>query len=477
MLGLSRDKLAQFSIFQAFLAVLLVPALSAAAPTIKQEFPRLGLMLIGGDGHRYQDADYQRQLSRFDFVILNMWPGWEKGGQGSTPNEKQSYVLRQIRALNPGIILANYSMVLESPDRLTNAHSDVWNKVRSEVGPTGNGGTTTPNDWWVRTKNGEKASPWPGTWKINITSHVTPDADKRTYPEWYARRNYDRMFKNVPEWDGIFHDTARFKPRVTVDWDRDGVDDSPDDWSTQVSYRAGHLRQWQTERQLMPDMLLFGSIGSWGVSVVGDYGKWVLDEFHNALDGGYLERYMGKSWSMEKNRGWEKMRRAYGVAMAHTAYPKLVVFNVANDDRDGAGYYQFFRYGFATALMDDGYYDFSDPDAYNDIYWFDEYDLAGNATTSWLGKAIDAPQNSPWQKGVYRRRFANGMALVNPRGNGTQTVQLEPGYSFIRGNQDPTVNTGKPAQSVTLIERDGILLVKGTLENVKPPKPPQMSAN
>lgn len=64
--------------------------------------------------------------------------------------------------------------------------------------------------------------------------------------------------------------------------------------------------------------------------------------------------------------------------------------------------------------MDDGY--FSGSTDYNQIVWFDEFDLAGAGTTKWLGKALDPPQTKAWQSGVYRRRFVNGMALVNPKG-------------------------------------------------------------
>jgi hypothetical protein len=458
---------------------LLIGILQAnAAPPIKEDFPRLGLMLIGGDGHRYHEADYQRSLARFDFVVLNMNPAWARGsGPGSTPNEKQAYVLQQIRALNPNIILSNYTIVAEAPDRVTNAHGDLWDKLHAEVGPPNAVGNAADNNWWARSATGEIESAWPGTWITNITDHVTADKDGYTYPEWYARRIFELMFRDVPQWDGVYHDVARFKPREPVDWDRDGVDDDPDDWETQLNYRQGHVKQWRLERQLMPGKLMTGNIGSWGRSVVLDYGRWVLDEFDGTLEGGYLEKYMGLSWSLETNHGWEKMMDAYRVALRRTADPKLVVLNAGNDNKAGADLYRFFRYGFASTLMDDGYFDFSDSHAYSEISWFDEYDLAGTATTSWLGKAVDPPQLSPWNNGVYRRRFEYGIVLVNPRGNGTRTVEVEPGYRFISGNQDPTVNTGQLARSVRLVEGDGILLVNENAQKIVRPKAPVLGAD
>jgi hypothetical protein len=153
------------------------------------------------------------------------------------------------------------------------------------------------------------------------------------------------------------------------------------------------------------------------------------------------------------------MMDRYRKVMALLAAPRLLIFNMKGNPTD----YKTFRYGFTSALMDNAYFDFSN--GTRAIYkpgviWFDEYDLAGTANTNWLGVATEGPSTSPWQTGVYRRRFQNGMALVNPRGNGNRTVTIEQGYCRIRGNQDPTINNGKPAMSITLRERDGLLLVK-----------------
>ena len=179
--------------------------------------------------------------------------------------------------------------------------------------------------------------------------------------------------------------------------------------------------------------------------------------FNQQLHGGVLERYIGETWSAE-NQGWKTMLDRYRKVMALLAAPRLLIFNMKGSPTD----YKTFHYGFASALMDGAYFDFSNGTS-GAIYkpgvvWFDEYDLAGQANTKWLGTAIDGPQTSPWQNGVYRRRFQNGMALVNPRGNGSRTVTIEPGYRRFVGNQDRTVKNGTPATSITFKDRDGILL-------------------
>ena len=78
-----------------------------------------------------------------------------------------------------------------------------------------------------------------------------------------------------------------------------------------------------------------------------------------------------------------------------------------------------------------------------------------------------------WQNGVWRRDFANGIALVNPKGNGPQTVTLETTYKHFSGTQDPSVNNGQSVTSVTLNDRDGVILLRTTQQPV--PDPPTLT--
>src|SRR6185312_12332296 len=89
----------------------------------------------------------------------------------------------------------------------------------------------------------------------------------------------------------------------------------------------------------------------------------------------------------------------------------------------------------------------------NGVVWFDEYNAK-------LGTATTVPPTSAWQKGVWRRDFTNGIALVNPKGNGAQTVQLGGTFVKLKGSQAPTVNSGQTVTSVTLQDRDGIILLR-----------------
>ncbi|MET0983986.1 MAG: putative glycoside hydrolase, partial [Steroidobacteraceae bacterium] len=168
------------------------------------------------------------------------------------------------------------------------------------------------------------------------------------------------------------------------------------------------------------------------------------------LNGGVLEGMIGQSYSPEKWGSWNIMLSWYRKTMATLGEPKLGVFNQHGDPAD----YQTFRYGFASCLMDDGYYSFTvHGQGYSGVQWFDEYDVK-------LGKAISSPSTSAWKNGVYRRDFEKGIVLVNPKGNGPQTVTIESGFKRFSGKQAPSVNNGADVSTVTLQERDGIVLVR-----------------
>ena len=144
------------------------------------------------------------------------------------------------------------------------------------------------------------------------------------------------------------------------------------------------------------------------------------------------------------------MMEMYRTHFGNVAVPNLVLFHAHGE----ATQYSLMRYGLTSCLMDNGFYVYT-PANYSNVYWFDEF----NAD---LGKAVTSPQTSPWKNGVYRRDFENGIALVNPKGNGRRTVTLEPGFRRIAGKQDPVHNNGQPVTTITLDERDGIILVRET---------------
>jgi len=421
---------------------LLLGQTDALAYTVKTTFPRLGGTKIGAP-HAYKDAAVQSQLAKLDYVLIDFFPNW-----GSVTTMRDAVMA--IKAKNPNIVILDY-VIQETIHNTYPGLKPLRDKLDAE-------------HWWLYKNGGggTKVGPDNAVSTTNFTSSAPKDKSGERWNTWFAKYVYKEMWSQVPELDGTFTDNVFWKPRVNGDWNRDGTTDSQKNTAIYPAFRAGmmvHLNQIKT---LMPGKLVAGNIGDWGRPEA------TVPEYKGQLDGGLLERYIGETWSNEgvDQNGvfngwgsWSRMMGAYHKVMGLVKDPKLVIFGMKGKPTD----YKTFRYAFASTLMDDAYFDFSD--GTGNIYttkvvWFDEYDLAGGKNTSWLGNAIDPPQTTPWQNGVYRRRFQNGMVLVNPRGNGDRTVTIGAGYTRFKGKQDPVYNNGQVATSVVLRDRDGILLVK-----------------
>ena len=96
-----------------------------------------------------------------------------------------------------------------------------------------------------------------------------------------------------------------------------------------------------------------------------------------------------------------------------------------------------------------------------------QFNLGASHGDTW----IDGVSLQQGDANVWRRDFTGGVALLNAT-NTAQTVELGPGYRHILGTQDPTVNNGAPATSVTLGPRDAVLLIKVSVPPQPIPVPP-----
>ncbi len=206
-------------------------------------------------------------------------------------------------------------------------------------------------------------------------------------------------------------------------------------------------------RQQMAGKLQIGNVADWGMPQA------VLTELQGAFDGGAIESIIGQSYSIESYGGWQAMLTWYRKTMAALGGPKLGIFGQDGSPTD----FQGMRYGLTSCLMDNGYFWYNSNGTSNSVAWFDEFDAN-------LGQAVTPPPTAAWQQGVWRRDFQNGIALVNPKGNGAQTVTLEAAFIKIKGTQVPAINDGSTVTKVTLADRDGILLLRNS--PVRKPKPP-----
>jgi len=400
-------------------------------------FPRLAALQVGGWGTGYDHADIDT-IAKADVAMIGLFRNHNVDGH--TANG----IVTDIKRQNPDIILLQYTIV----STMANSQEDLVSILEAQKGPAGQG------DWFARDTSGNKTSEWPNQSNMNITRFVTPDANGDRVPQWLSKVMNKQLWELAP-FDGVFIDVMRPRPQVVADWDGDGVNDSKDEAAPW--YSRGQRDFFDAHQAAWPEHVMTANITRWAYDPIPDY-------YRGILHGGLMEGIIGKTSSPHVWGGWGTMMDKYREYMEFFIGPRYGVFHSIGAADD----YQFTRYTLASCLMDDGYYAHTTSELYNETVWFDEYDID-------LGVAIDQPQTSAWQKGVYRRQFSKGIALVNPEGNGDQTVDVGPGYKRFVGAQDPAHNNGKVVQTLTLKEGDGILLLAEDSAQVKRPKPPSLN--
>lgn len=405
------------------------PVLAAACggTAAADGFPRLLGMNIGAKN--YQDADYQRDLSRLDAVILGFHRGWQPAGYAPDTSSAVRKAVQAIKARNPRILVGQYTVLNEAYDDPNDASStDLRDKLHA-------------SKWWLLDAAGHKVQ-WTkqySTWEVNITAWAMPDGKGLRWPEWLAERNHAVYFRDIPEFDIAFLDNVMSPLRVKGDRDADGANDDPKDAKILSAHYTGHRTHWNRVRELQPNLLLLANTDN-------DLSN---PEWRGQLDGGFLEGLMGERWSIESWGGWDAMMQRYRAVLRHTRLPNLVGFNVHGSPGD----YRFFRYAYASCLLEDGYFSFTDRTrGYSSVPWFDEYEHK-------LGKALALPPAAAWRDGVWRRDFEHGVVLVNPTA-AARTVALERGLRRLAGRQDAAVNDGGAVSRLRLAAKDGIVLRK-----------------
>jgi hypothetical protein len=275
---------------------------------------------------------------------------------------------------------------------------------------------------------------------VNITDWSAPDLNGDRYPQWLARRNFQRYFSPVPEIDVWYFDGIMKYSRISqANWRLDGVNVSSQDPEVASRFRQAQAAHLATAAALAPDRLQIGNADN-GLTYA---------EYRGLLSGAYLEGMMGKSWSLETIYSWQVMMERYFTVTANLKPPALTAFNVWGEVND----YRFFRYAFASCRLADAHFNFTDNAAgYTSVPWFDEYEVS-------FGAPVDAPTLLPWSNGVHRRRFQNAMVLVNPNPD-ARTVAIEPGWRRLLALQDPVTNDGTPVSQLTLGPREGLVLVR-----------------
>jgi hypothetical protein len=367
----------------------------------------------------------QAALAKFNFIIIGLGP--------SNGISNIASALNNIKSMNPSVKIANYTILIEFADPYAG----------DEVA---RGQELDANDWWLRNTAGEQVT-WTteyGTYEINISDWAPVNALGERYPQFLARWQTTEVFGKLPQFDYVFNDNVfsdSFNGQlIDADWQRNGTNQSLSDPLIQSEMRKGYVHYWDKLRALNPAIKIIGNGSDLGSA-----------EFKGQIEGQFMECLMGRSWSTESwaSDGWSQNLTEYRQALLNTRAPHDVVFQVCGSSNTD---YALMRYGLATAMLDDGWYMYSGSD-YFSAPWFDEFDAP-------IGRPTEAPPVAATSSGIWRRTYENGMVLVNPSKTTTSTLSVPAGYRRLQGSQDPGVNSGAAATSVTLAPRSGLLLLK-----------------
>jgi hypothetical protein len=373
-------------------------------------------------------------------------------------------------------------------------------------------------NWWVHpttTTGTPIADPQSSQkWLVDLAPDVPVDPATGLGPYAWGAKYVDDLFhlgrysgtSAAASLDGFFLDNVLIDPAdgmgnvANGDWTRTGTSQAHNAATTYAAVMAGEKSYYTYLQTAWPGSQQLGNGGTtFGLAVPGSYSatdptlnSQILagtSPLSGVMAGGDFEHAIGKTYSIEYYGGSLNLQKWYQTAISNFGGAKLMLFSQGNVQANGsdpltftaaqtpATYspaWQGARYGITAALMNNGYY-FADYGAYDaetvaNRRWFDEYDNAG-AGVGYLGQPVAGsagnPQTAAWSNGVWMRQFQNGVVLWNPKGNGTQTVNVaalvspagHTGLKHIAGTQDPTVNNGKAATSVTLNDRDGVILL------------------
>ena len=437
-------------------------------------------------------------------IIGGNYEGWQKGAGYSKETVIQS-IKAQSNVSTRVFQYVEVNSLYNSTYAADNGFPTLYNKVAAMK-------------WWLypsTTAGTPVADPQSSQrWLLDVSPEVPVDPSTGLGPYEWAAKYVDDLFhlgkysgtSAAPSLDGFFLDNVLIDPScgegntANGDWSRIGATQAHNAAATYANLMAGQKSFYTYLQGAWPGSQQLGNAGtSFGSAVAGYYSatdatlnSQVLagtSTLSGVMDGGDFEHAIGKTYSIEYYGGAKVMQQWYQTAMANFGGSKLMLFSQGNVQANGsdpltfnasaqpATYspaWQGARYGITAALMNNGYY-FADAGVYDEETtgnrrWFDEYDNAG-AGVGYLGQpvsgALGNPQTAAWSNGVWMREFANGVVLWNPKGNGAKTVSVSTlvspsghtGLKHINGTQDPAVNNGAAATSVTLQDRDGVMLL------------------
>ena len=211
-----------------------------------------------------------------------------------------SRTVSDIKALNPSIKIGSY--VINNETRCTATYGTDKYPIVSAVNKA---------NWWLRTASGSKVQ-WTdqyGACDLNITSWSTRNSAGQTWIQWKWAYDWNTFFKPLTKLDYVFIDAFMWKPRKTADWNRDRVNDSPEQYDHPGGMRRGNANYVNAARATDSTLRVMGNADN-------DLSH---TEYRELLDGAFLEGMIGRSWS---TRDLGRMEQGDGALSCRAAqYP------------------------------------------------------------------------------------------------------------------------------------------------------------
>ena len=502
--GVGSGYLAQIVFLGSTALTLAGPSIAATtAANTGDKFPRLGMISTAGP-QKYASA-FQTYAAKFNVVVIGGgYEGWQKGA-GYSKETVISNIKSQSFANTRVFQYVALNEVYNSTYAADNPFPTWYKQVNAR-------------NWWlhaVTTEGTPVIDPQSSQkWLVDMGPNVPVDPSTGLGPYAWGAKYVDDLFRlgeysgtsAAPSLDGFFLDNVLIDPSngagnvANGDWTRSGTTQAHNAATTYTALMAGQKEFYTYLNSAWPGSTQLGNAGGSFAQANGNYysgtdstlNSQVLaatSTLSGVMQGGDLEHIIGKSYSIETYGGAVVMQQWFRTALANFSGNKLLLFSQGNVQANGSdpltftsagvpakysAAWQGARYGITAALMNNGYY-FADNGLYDEETvanrrWFDEYDNGG-AGVGYLGYPVSGtagnPQTGAWSNGVWMREFQNGVVLWNPKGNGARTVNVaalmspagRTGLKHISGTQDPTINNGRAVTSVTLQDRDGVILL------------------
>jgi hypothetical protein len=346
-------------------------------------------------------ADYSRTPGRTNVLILQSY---------------QVGLMQRLKAADPNLKVLIYK------DLSGMVEADQWGGSSSGVSTQD---AAAHPEWFLKNTDGQRFTFRHYDW---IWAADLGDAG-------YQQKWADNVLREMGDkgWDGVFMDDTN--PSLSYHYDVERVAKYPSDAAYQAA--TGSALQAIGARFRAAGKLAVPNFGFWK-----DYPQ-VVNGWLRYVDGGMNENFVkvgtsGAADLYDRTAVWESQLQSIKDAEAQGKL-YLGVSHSANTDAAAA------RYGYATMLLaGGGKAQFALHGDYTNENWFDVYDYA-----------IGVPAGAEFKDalGVHRRRFTNGLVLVNP--TGTPAKVAFGGRYTGSGLKDATSATIAPRTALVLTKAGG----------------------